>query len=358
MKNIPLFTCKKKNFAISVVILISNVILILYYFKYETWLGSETFSTRIFLPNNPIDVPPCHWMSLPLKIRYPRYRTNITFPRMIQCLKELNVKQDKKKIRWLPAPNSGSLMQPVALGGSHGFANDYDLDIDLLTTLNLGAFEHCSMNGIIGNHSVQRVREINESTIPKMFQNRCECEFNGIKMYCQKNAYELLDKEFGKSWWFPISKGGKNMNDFRKPKWGEPSMDERKSKRFMKLGKENFEGLKIYDRNNDFQIDWDEMIWWLKSHPDKFNMDWFFYQMEENPCRLENGRVDLNHSMWWWHLLDDAFGHRWDMNMNFDLSDKYIPASYETNQIKCKNKLLKQKLLKSLLKTKKWHKNI
>ena len=130
------------------------------------------------------------------------------------------------------------------------------------------------------------------------------------------------------------------MGDVRKPNWGDPSTSERKSWRFMKFGKENFEGLKMYDKNNDFQIDWDDMVWWLKSHPDKFNMDWFFYQMEENPCRLENGRIDLNHSMWWWHLLDDAFGHRWDMNMNLDLSDKYIPASYETNQIKCKNKLI------------------
>ena len=339
MNNTPPTACKKKNFIISVIILIFNVILIMYYFKLVTWLGSETFSTRNPLPNTPTDVQPCHWMSLPPKIRYPRYRSNITSPRMFQCLKELNAKQDNKTILWLPAP-TGSLLQPVALGGSHGFRSDLDLDIWLLTTLDLGIEEHCSTKfHWYGNHWFQRVQEINETTLPKRFQNRCECEFNGIKMYCQTNAYELLDKEFGKSWWFPISKGGKNMADSRKPNWADPSTGERKSQGFMKLGKENFEGLKIYDKNNDFQIDWDDMIWWLKSHPDIFNMDWFFHQMEETPCRLENGRIDLNHSMWWWRLLDDAFGHRWNKNVKIDLSDKYIPASYETDEIKCKNKL-------------------
>ena len=339
MINTPPSTCNKKNFIISVVLLVFNVILILYYFKLVTWLESEIFSTRNPLPNTPIDVQPCHWMSLPLKIRYPRYRTNVTFPRMFQCIKELNAKQDNKTILWLPAADTGSLLQPVALGGSHGFRTDSDLDIWLLTTLDLGIYEHCSTD-VIGKHFFQRVQEINETTLPKRFQNRCECEFNGIKMYCQTNAYELLEKEFGKSWWFPISKGGKSMADYYKPHWGDPSTWERKHRWFMEIGKENFEGLKMYDKNNDFQIDWDDMIWWLKSHTDQFNMDWFFYQMEENPCRLENGRIDLNHSMWWWHLLDDAFGHRWDMNMTFDLSHKYIAASYETNKIKCKSKLI------------------
>ena len=337
MKKTPPSTCNKKNFIISVVILL--FVCLSYYFKPETWLGPETFSTRHPLPNTPIEVQPCHWMSLPIKIRYPRFRTDITFPRIFQCIKELNALQDNKKILWLPNPVSGTLLQPVALGGSHGFKNDKDLDIRLLTTLELGPNEHCSTD-VIGYNFFQRVREINEDTLPKEFQNRCECEFNGIKMYCQTNAYELLDNEFGKSWWFPISKGGKNMADFCKPNWGDPLTYERKHRFFMKLGRENFEGLKMYDKDNDFQIDWDDMIWWLKSHPDKFNMDWFFYQLEKNPCRLENGRIDLNHSMWWWHLLDDAFGHRWDMNMSFDLSDRYIPASYETNQIKCKNKLI------------------
>ena len=43
--------------------------------------------------------------------------------------------------------------------------------------------------------------------------------------------------------------------------------------------------------------------------------------------------------MWWWRLLDDAFEHRWNKNVKIDLRDKYIPASYETDEIKCKNKL-------------------
>ena len=125
--------CNETNF-----IIIAVILCVIYYFKTETWLGSETFSTRNPLPNTQIDVQPCHWMSLPLKIRYPRYRANITFPRMLECFKDLNAKQDNKKIMWLPAPVSGSLLQPVALGGSHGFKMDNDLDILLLTTLDLG----------------------------------------------------------------------------------------------------------------------------------------------------------------------------------------------------------------------------
>ena len=103
-----------------------------------------------------MDVQPCPWMSLPLKIRYPRFRTDITFPRMFQCFKELNALQDNKKILWLPNPKSGSLLQPVALGGSHGFQNDNDLDIWLLTTLDLGAHEHCSTTAV-DNNFFQRV---------------------------------------------------------------------------------------------------------------------------------------------------------------------------------------------------------
>ena len=244
MENTLPCICNQKNAIICLAILSLMYYSFMYVFKTETLLGIEILLTLNALSKFPIDVQPCYWMSLPLKVRYPRFRTDITFPRMFQCFKELNALQDNKKILWLPIPKSGSLLQPVALGGSHGFQNDNDLDIWLLTTLDLGAHEHCSTTAV-DNHFFQRVQEINETTLPKRFQNRCECEFNGIKMYCQTNAYELLDKEFGKSWWFPILKGGKNMGDVRKPHWGNPSTSERKSHRFMKLGKQNFEGLKM-----------------------------------------------------------------------------------------------------------------
>ena len=112
---------------------------------------------------------------------------------MLKCFKELNEKQYAGSILWLPAPGSGSLLQPVALGGNHGFKSDNDLDIQLVTTLDLDIYEHCS-NDAIGNFGFTRVEQINRRTIPKHFQNRCECEFNGMQMICQANAYELLEQ--------------------------------------------------------------------------------------------------------------------------------------------------------------------
>eukprot|EP00493_Phyllostaurus_siculus_P009958 UN10095 len=105
----------------------------------------------------------------------------------------------------------------------------------------------------------------------------------------------------GRSWWFPISKGGKNLEPDHISAWGDPKSGERTSGYFMPLGKINLDGLKMYDTDEDFEISMNEMIAWLESVPDRFNMDWFYHTMDESPCRLENGRIHLNHSLWWFN---------------------------------------------------------
>ena len=129
MENTLPCICNQKNAIICLAILSLMYYSFMYVFKTETLLGIEILLTLNALSKVPIDVQPCYWMSLPLKVRYPRFRTDITFPRMFQCFKDLNAKQDNKKILWLPAADTGSLLQPVALGGSHGFRTDSDLDI-------------------------------------------------------------------------------------------------------------------------------------------------------------------------------------------------------------------------------------
>ena len=183
------------------------------------------------------------------------------------------------------------------------------------------------------------MKEINYHTVPDEFKDICHCEFNGIQIYCRSNSYESLDTNFGQSWWFPVAKGGKNMADSYKLHWADPNSKERKLGWYMKQGKENLDGLKMYDANGDLEISMDEIIAWLNSVPNRFNMNWFLYQAEEDPCRLENGRIDINHSLWWWKLLDEAFDHAWRPNLKANFINKYIPAVYESDKEKCRDAL-------------------
>jgi len=126
--------------------------------------------------------PLCPWMTVPRESRYPRVKSNVTFSRFTDCLKELIDMQTGGDIEWIPA--AGTLLQAAALGGSHGQRNDDDLDLLLITTLNRTAEEHCT-NNAIGNHFFHRVESINEATLNSLngpngqyvFANRCICGF-------------------------------------------------------------------------------------------------------------------------------------------------------------------------------------
>ena len=105
------------------------------------------------------------------------------------------------------------------------------------------------------------------------------------------------------------------------------------------LGKDNLEALQTYDTNHDNAITMDEVIRFCRSVPKRFNMKWFDYQAKIKPCLLENGRIHLNHSLWWFDYLDKAFDHKWTAGIKINVQDKYVKAKYESDVEVCKRKI-------------------
>ena len=89
---------------------------------------------------------PCPWMRVPESVRYPRRKSSKTLPRAMICMKDLVEKQNKGEILWFPI--DGTLLQTVGMGGSHGFVDDDDVDIMLVSTLNLSADDYCSNDAL------------------------------------------------------------------------------------------------------------------------------------------------------------------------------------------------------------------
>ena len=285
----------------------------------SSFVSSTSGYTAGSTPPKESEVPLCPWMTVPLEVRYPRVKSNITFRRATDCMKELNEQQANGTILWIPA--SGSLLQSTALGGSHGQSNDDDLDILLLTTLNKTAEQHCT-NNAIGNFFFSFVQSsssgsINKSSIAAShpaFANRCVCEFNDMRLFCRKDAYDALNRYIGPEWWFPISGGGKVTHEQALPKWGDPNHYLRR--RWMNNGKGNLLALRSYDTDGDMQISLPEVINRLHvaTSNRQFNMQWFNRQVRVDPCSIVNSWIHLNHSLWWFNALDEAFGGNWSVS--------------------------------------------
>ena len=283
-------------------------------------------------------MPVCPWMKLPRNIRYPRFAAQIA-PEANEvvrdCIQRLNKRQDDGEILWAPEPATGSLLQPVALGGWHGATHDLDWDYSVLLRRDLPTEDLCRAaqvpDYIIGIWDLTVLAH----QLRPQFAHRCRCEYQELPVPCPTNAYALLDREFAPSWWVPIRKGGKNINTAKLPQWGDHNGPERKSSWFMSMGKDSLEVLRDMDRSNDGNVDMSEVERYL-SGQESFNMEWYKYSKRRSPCRLVNGQVHLNHTLWWFTLIDRALDHEWVANKPADLRKVYVPPRFERRAELCR----------------------
>lgn len=296
---------------------------------------TELAARSTSLQTSELEVPPCHWFARPAHSMYPRVKRGweATAANTTKCLLELLQLQQDKQIKWLP--HAGTLLQTVAFGGSHGAASDWDIDVRMLskTHLNRTFLEHCSQPHMLGNYGYSVLQDFNWSTLPDAFRKICRCSFESLIIQCPIDAYEILDVRFGRSWWIPLF-SGKSMGDEHKLCWADPRSNCRQSY-WIFHGENNLRELSQFDENKNSMIEPLEVMSWLRKYTNShFNANWYRYELKEEPCRIINGWIDLNHSYWWFQTLDLAFNHTWKVS-KIDATDLFVAATYETDQAVC-----------------------
>jgi hypothetical protein len=145
----------------------------------------------------------------------------------------------------------------------------------------------------------------------------------------------------------PITEGGKRMEEKVLKMWADPESAFRVSPWFMERGRENLDALQSYDKDGDSHIgmtDFSDHL--LEADIDKrFNMGWLRYQAKTAPCRIVNAQIHLNHSLWWFKLVDAALNGDWKENVNTDARDKYLPVPLEHSSERCLKILAKYETL-------------
>ena len=168
-----------------------------------------------------------------------------------------------------------------------------------------------------------------------LFPKRCRCQYQETPIPCPQNADTLLDQEFAPSWWVPFPVGGENINTDVLHRWGDPTSGERRSGFFMGKGGYHLEVLQRMDQTKDGEIDAADLKAYVAAQP-RFNMPWYREQEGSDPCRLVNGGVHLNHTLWWFAAVDREINHEWVAGKAADLRQSYHGRRFEHDAALCR----------------------